>query len=74
MHHRMVGLAVLLTLACGGSTEQRQVARDSAAQRAHDSALGASGLPGATGISGAMKVADSAALRRQREDSVATAP
>jgi uncharacterized lipoprotein YajG len=38
-------------------------------QRQHDSAIGASGLPGATGIHSAQRVADSMAARRARIDS-----
>lgn len=72
---RLPALAcVLLFSACGDPPADSAVARDSAAQRARDSAIGASGLPGATGITGSLKVADSAAARRQREDSIATAP
>jgi hypothetical protein len=39
--------------------------------RARESALAKSGLPGATGIGAALRVSDSAAARRQREDSIA---
>ena len=38
-------------------------------QRQHDSAIGSSGLPGATGIHSAQRVADSMAARRARIDS-----
>lgn len=38
-------------------------------QRQHDSAIGASGLPGATGIHSAQRVADSMDARRARIDS-----
>jgi hypothetical protein len=74
MQKPIAGFALLLTLGCGGGEDTAPIARDSAAQRARDSALGASGLPGATGISGSLKAADSAAARRQREDSIAAAP
>jgi hypothetical protein len=74
MQKPIAGFALLLTLGCGGREDTAPIARDSAAQRARDSTLGASGLPGATGISGSLKAADSAAARRQREDSIATAP
>jgi hypothetical protein len=70
----IAGLAISVTLGCGSGEPDGPIARDSATQRARDSALGASGLPGATGISASLKVADSAAARRQREDSVARAP
>lgn len=75
MRLRFPALALLLLMSgCGDPPADSAVSRDSAAQRARDSALGASGLPGATGISGAMKAADSAAQRRVREDSIANAP
>ena len=59
--------AVLLvgTLSCGSSESGAQ--RDSLAPREHDSTLGASQLPGAQGIRGALRVSDSAAARRARE-------
>lgn len=61
-------VVVLAGLACGGS-EPPPVVRDSAAQRAHDSTIGEMALPGTSGVRGALKVADSAAARRAREDS-----
>ncbi|HEV8613523.1 MAG TPA: hypothetical protein VGQ73_08420 [Gemmatimonadales bacterium] len=41
--------------------------------RARESALAESGLPGATGIRGALRVSDSADARRRLEDSVSRA-
>lgn len=43
-------------------------------QRQHDSVIGASGLPGATGVRGALRVSDSFAARRARIDSAAREP
>jgi hypothetical protein len=40
-------------------------------QRARDSAIGASNLPGAQGVRGALRADDSAAARNARLDSVA---
>jgi hypothetical protein len=40
-------------------------------ERERDSAIGASQLPGAQGVRGALRVSDSAAARRAREDSAA---
>ena len=74
MRHYTLGISLLLTWGCSAPANEPSVQRDSAAQRTRDSAIGASGLPGATGISGALKVADSAALRRQREDSISGSP
>lgn len=46
-------------------------ARTAAEERERDSTIGASRLPGAQGVSGALRAADSGAARRAREDSVA---
>jgi hypothetical protein len=40
-------------------------------ERERDSAIGASQLPGAQGVRGALRVSDSADARRAREDSAA---
>jgi hypothetical protein len=61
-------LVGLLTVGCGGGSSA--VARDSLNQRQRDSVIGASQLPGAQGVRGALRVSDSAAARREREDSV----
>jgi hypothetical protein len=39
-------------------------------ERERDSTIGASQLPGATGVRGALRVSDSAGARRAREDTV----
>jgi hypothetical protein len=51
---------------CGGGSSG--AARDSLTQRQRDSVIGASQLPGAQGVRGALRVSDSAAARRDRED------
>lgn len=61
--------AVLLACTLAGCDGNRSEAEAPASRRERDSTLGASKLPGAQGVSGAMKVADSAAARRAREDS-----
>jgi hypothetical protein len=43
-------------------------------ERERDSVIGASRLPGAKGIQGALRASDSADSRRVREDSVAREP
>jgi len=65
--------AALLNLACSSqpAAEQPQQARS---QRARDSAIGASQLPGAQGVRGALRAADSAAARQARIDSAAQTP
>ena len=61
--------AVLLACTLAACDGNRREPEAPASRRAQDSTLGASKLPGAQGVSGAMKVADSAAARRAREDS-----
>jgi hypothetical protein len=53
-------------LSCGDRDSKAQ--RDGHTQRERDSILGASKLPGAQGVRGALKASDSAAARRARED------
>jgi hypothetical protein len=48
--------------------------RAPATERERDSVIGASRLPGAKGVQGALRVSDSADSRRVREDSVAREP
>ena len=59
----------LLAFAVHGCQGGQPEANEPVSRRDQDSTLGASRLPGAQGISGAIKVADSAAARRTREDS-----
>ena len=59
----------LLAFVIHGCNGGQGEASEPASRREQDSTLGASRLPGAQGISGAIKVADSAAARRAREDS-----
>ena len=65
----------MLVLGCAlaGCDGGDGAANEPASRLEQDSTLGASRLPGAQGVSGAIKVADSAAARRVREDS-ASAP
>ncbi len=60
-----------LLASCGGkSTDVRQ---EHPSARASESALAKSKLPGASGIGKALQLADSAAARRRREDSISNA-
>jgi hypothetical protein len=70
MHALVLG-ALLLTgvLSCGQSDSTAR--RDALTKRERDSMLGASQLPGAQGVRGALKATDSAAARREREDAAA---
>jgi hypothetical protein len=64
-------LVLLLTLtACSPQNEVKRAATE----RERDSVLGASTLPGATGVRGALRAQDSAAARNARLDSIATQP
>ena len=66
----MVGLLGLLAAACGGD----QPTPEAKTQRERDSAIGASAIPGASGVSTAQKAADSAAARKRLQDSIAANP
>jgi hypothetical protein len=67
----IVAVGLLAALAGCGESAGRGGPID---ERARDSTIGASQLPGAQGVRGALRTADSAAARRAREDSIATAP
>ena len=67
---RLIGVA-LLAVACSPDSSSRPAART---QRERDSAIGASTLPGAGGVRGALRADDSAAARNARLDSVANQP
>jgi hypothetical protein len=60
-------LAILILGLCG-CRDSSSTARP-ATERERDSAIGATQLPGAQGVRGALRVSDSAAVRRAREDS-----
>jgi len=64
-----VALIVLLA-ACAKSAPPRSSAADTLTRRQKDSILGASRLPGARGIRGALSAQDSAAARSARVDSI----
>jgi hypothetical protein len=63
-----LGGTVLLLLACSSTQPKSKVPQS---QRSRDSVLGASKLPGARGVRGALGAADSAAARNARLDSIA---
>ena len=64
----MPRILILFLLAAACTSESRQTRP--ATQRERDSVLGASKLPGAQGVRGALKAADSAAARNARLDSI----
>ncbi len=63
---------VLLLLAAGCSSHSHS--KRAATERERDSVLGASRLPGASGVRGSIRAQDSAAARNARLDSVARQP
>jgi hypothetical protein len=72
MRHCLIRLLTLTALAgCGADRTERQEPRS---ERQRDSAIGASRLPGAQGVGGALKAADSAASRRAQEEAAAREP
>ena len=66
---RTVPWVFLAVAACSSSTDATKRART---ERERDSILGASQLPGAGGVRGALRASDSADARNARLDSVAT--
>lgn len=71
---RVAVLAGLLLSTGCASDPARDQPPDAQSQRVRDSVIGASKLPGAAGVRGALRAVDSAAVRRQHEDSIAGAP
>ena len=66
----MMSLAFVLAAACGGGNEN---AAPPPTKRQSDSIIGASKLPGAAGVRGAMAASDTMDARRRRADSIAKA-
>jgi hypothetical protein len=65
------GVVLLLVIGCSSAATDSKPGRS---QRERDSTLGASQLPGAHGVRGALRASDSAAARNSRLDSVASQP
>ena len=66
-------LAVALAAGCvGGEPPPEDVPADSITERQRDSAIGASRLPGAQGVRGALEASDAAASRAATIDSLST--
>jgi hypothetical protein len=68
----LFGAACMLASCSNAATSPTQ--RAPLTQRQHDSVIGATRLPGAAGVRGALRVSDSAAAERARIDSAARAP
>jgi hypothetical protein len=71
---RSTALAATVLLLIAACAPGRDDSKRSATERERDSVLGASRLPGATGVRGALRAQDSAAARNSRLDSVANQP
>ena len=69
----VTGTVLLATLMGCSRSADRPTARNDRSERQRDSVLGASQLPGATGVRHALEASDSGAARRRREDSVSSA-
>ncbi len=65
---RLLAVIVALTAGCTAGKDQGRAST----QRERDSVIGASKLPGAGGVRGALRAADSAAARNARIDSAGT--
>lgn len=63
-----VGCLVLLVTGCAG--KPAEPTPDTLTRRQRDSIIGASTLPGAGGVNGALRATDSASARRTREQAV----
>jgi predicted outer membrane protein len=78
MRRPLISAAALLALAalgCGGKSEETPAPpRTPEQQRAVDSTIGASALPGAGGVRNALAASDSAAARKRVADSIAANP
>lgn len=72
MLNRMLPIAgVLLIAGCAGKSTS--TAAKPPSERAKDSMIAGSNIPGARAVGAAMRVSDSADARRKREDSVSNA-
>jgi hypothetical protein len=69
MRYRAIACCVLL-VACAKPAPSKSTSADTLTRRQKDSILGASRLPGARGIRGALSAQDSAAARNARVDSI----
>jgi hypothetical protein len=69
MRTKLILMLGLVLTGCGQPAAPPS-ARSEAEQRTHDSIVGESRLPGATGVNGALRASDSAAARRAREAAI----
>jgi hypothetical protein len=71
---RLALLWIVVPIALSACLADHGDRRAPATERERDSVIGASRLPGAKGVQGALRVSDSADSRRVREDSIAREP
>lgn len=67
-------VAGLMGAACSEQPKDAAPSRSATQQRAVDSTIGASRLPGAGGVQGALRASDSAAARARQLDSLSRTP
>ncbi len=70
---RTISILVIAVAACSAQPKKAAVRPDSLTIRQRDSAIGASSIPGASGVTKAMNAADSGAARAARIDSTGAA-
>lgn len=70
MTRLLAGWTLVLAAISGCGKAGSNPGGDARTQRQRDSVIGASQLPGAQGVRGALRVSDSADARRARQDSV----
>lgn len=70
----LTALIILAAACAGGDSADDAAVGDTLTREQRDSIIGASSLPGASGVRGALEVADSAAARQQRSDSLLRTP
>lgn len=73
LNSRICALVFVVCAATIGGCNSKEEASPPVTQRQRDSLLGASSLPGAKGVKGALAVQDSAARRKAVLDSIARA-
>ncbi len=73
-HMVATAVLVLATVGCPSGDDTATQQQPPVDQRARDSAVAESGLPGASGIRRALDVADSAEARQARMDSIGREP
>ena len=71
----LIAAATLGLAACGKAKPAESTeGRKPLSERQRDSVIGASRLPGAGGVSSALRISDSATAKRAREDSIFSEP